>query len=117
MEKTAVVTGASRGIGAAIATALGADAYRVDVCYRSQREKAEAVCRAIVANGGTAVPFLFDCDSKQPPGIHQPPKPWQWQRQFRGDGGSFSGECGGRGKCAAVVSSGSRNVGANGDSD
>ena len=57
MEKTAVVTGASRGIGAAIATALGADGYRVAVCYRSQREKAEAVCRAIVANGGTAVPF------------------------------------------------------------
>lgn len=57
MEKTAVVTGASRGIGAAIATALVADGYRVAVCYRSQREKAEAVCRAIVANGGTAVPF------------------------------------------------------------
>lgn len=57
MEKTAVVTGASRGIGAAVAAALAARGLRVAVCCRENLEKAEAVCAGIRAAGGTALPF------------------------------------------------------------
>ena len=60
MEKTAVVTGASRGIGAAVAAALAARGLRVAVCCRENLEKAEAVCARIRAAGGTALPFAAD---------------------------------------------------------
>jgi ribose/xylose/arabinose/galactoside ABC-type transport system permease subunit len=45
----AVVAGASRGIGAAIARALGREAARVAVHYGTHRQEAEAVCVEIVA--------------------------------------------------------------------
>lgn len=46
-EKVALVTGASRGIGAACAIALGRAGFKVAVHYRGQEEKAMAVCAQI----------------------------------------------------------------------
>src|SRR5438105_3994304 len=54
-NKVAVVTGASKGIGGGIATALGSAGARVAVNYSSDREGAERVAQAITDNGGEAI--------------------------------------------------------------
>jgi 3-oxoacyl-[acyl-carrier protein] reductase len=53
--KVAVVTGASKGIGAGIAKALAAEGASVVVNYASSKEGAEKVVKAITAAGGKAV--------------------------------------------------------------
>ena len=53
--KVAVVTGASKGIGAAIARHLGAAGASVVVNYSSSREGAEKVVAAIKEVGGKAI--------------------------------------------------------------
>ncbi len=53
--KVAIVTGASKGIGAGIARALAAEGASVVVNYASSREGAERVVSDIAAKGGKAV--------------------------------------------------------------
>jgi 3-oxoacyl-[acyl-carrier protein] reductase len=53
--KVAVVTGSSRGIGAAIAKTLAAQGARVVVNHRKSPEGAEEVVTAIKADGGNAI--------------------------------------------------------------
>ena len=54
-EKVAIVTGASKGIGAGIATALGAAGARVALNYSSDRQSAERLAQAIIDSGGEAI--------------------------------------------------------------
>jgi len=54
-NKVAIVTGASKGIGAGIATAFGAEGARVAVNYSSDREGAERVASVITDHGGKAI--------------------------------------------------------------
>ena len=58
--KTAVVTGASKGIGAAIAKALAVQGAAVVVNYASSKAGADAVVAAITAAGGKAIAVKGD---------------------------------------------------------
>ncbi|CAD6512233.1 glucose 1-dehydrogenase [Paraburkholderia metrosideri] len=58
--KVAVVTGASKGIGAAIAKALAAQGASVVVNYASSKAGADSVVDAITAAGGKAVAVAGD---------------------------------------------------------
>jgi 3-oxoacyl-[acyl-carrier protein] reductase len=62
----ALVTGASRGIGRAIAVALGSDGHSVAVNFASRADAAEEVVSEIRAGGGKAEAFQADVsDSDQ----------------------------------------------------
>jgi NAD(P)-dependent dehydrogenase (short-subunit alcohol dehydrogenase family) len=60
MSRVAMVTGASRGIGAATARVLAEDGFRVVVNYRSSAAEADEVVAAITAAGGEAVAIRAD---------------------------------------------------------
>ena len=59
-EKVALVTGGSRGIGAAIAKRLAKDGASVAITYAKDASAASAVVKAIQSNGGKAVAIQAD---------------------------------------------------------
>ena len=63
-NQIAVVTGASKGIGADISKALAAEGASVVVNYASGKDGADRVVKEIAANGGKAVAVQADI-SKQ----------------------------------------------------
>lgn len=66
-DKVAIVTGASRGIGKAIALALAAEGAAVAVNYASSSSAAEAVVAEILAGGGQAI--ALQADVSQPEAV------------------------------------------------
>jgi NAD(P)-dependent dehydrogenase (short-subunit alcohol dehydrogenase family) len=60
MSRVALITGASRGIGAATASVLGERGFRVVVNHRNSAEQADEVVAAVIAAGGEAVAVRAD---------------------------------------------------------
>ncbi|MBM3725185.1 MAG: SDR family oxidoreductase [Acidobacteria bacterium] len=65
MQRTALVTGGSRGIGAAIARRLAADGLGVCINYRTRREEAEKLAAEIQAEGNSRV-MAYGADVANP---------------------------------------------------
>ncbi|MDR1943512.1 MAG: 3-oxoacyl-[acyl-carrier-protein] reductase [Synergistaceae bacterium] len=63
--RTALVTGASRGIGRAIAIELAARNYRVAVNYQNSEAAAAEVAETILASGGTALKIRADVSAPE----------------------------------------------------
>ena len=63
MNKTAIITGASRGIGRATALLFAEKGYDILVCYRKEAELAEEVCEKARAFGVRAIPFQMDMEN------------------------------------------------------
>jgi 3-oxoacyl-[acyl-carrier protein] reductase len=63
-NKVAIVTGASKGIGAAIATHFAAEGAKVVVNYATSQAGADQVVNAIVAAGGTAIAVQADVSNE-----------------------------------------------------
>src|ERR1700730_6734022 len=59
-NKVAIITGASKGIGASIAKHFAAEGAKVVVNYASSKEGAESVVKAIKDNGGMAIAVQAD---------------------------------------------------------
>jgi 3-oxoacyl-[acyl-carrier protein] reductase len=59
-KRTALVTGASRGLGAAIAFELAAAGFQVAVNYFNSKDAAEQLCQRIEKTGGRARTFCAD---------------------------------------------------------
>jgi 3-oxoacyl-[acyl-carrier protein] reductase len=62
-DKVALVTGASRGLGKAIALELAAEGARVTVNYMKSASQAEEVVKEIISRGGTAAAVQADITS------------------------------------------------------
>ena len=62
--KVAVVTGASKGIGAAIATRLAAEGAAVVINYASSKTGADNVAREVTSDGGKAIAVQGDMSKK-----------------------------------------------------
>lgn len=60
MQKTVLVTGGARGIGAAVALSAAARGYAVGINYRSNAARAEQVAEAVRKSGGKAVAIQAD---------------------------------------------------------
>jgi NAD(P)-dependent dehydrogenase (short-subunit alcohol dehydrogenase family) len=64
MKKVAIITGASRGIGAATALLLAENDYAVCVNYFSGKAEAESLVETIRKNNGTAIAVPADMSSE-----------------------------------------------------
>lgn len=65
LPSTALITGGSRGIGAACAKTLANDGFDVIVTYVSRPDGAEKVCQEIKAAGGNAVAVKLDSSDSE----------------------------------------------------
>ena len=65
MKKNILITGASVGLGAAMAERLCRDGYRVAIHYRTHLEEAESLCMRLKADGLLAMTVYADLCSEE----------------------------------------------------
>ena len=65
MQRTALITGASGGIGGAIAREFACRGYYTIVHYHKNEEAAAQLCREIQASGGEALPLQADLSREE----------------------------------------------------
>lgn len=65
MEKIALVTGSSRGIGRAVARELAHQGWRVCINYRVRQDCAESLCDALAAEGCEAMIYQADVSCRE----------------------------------------------------
>src|SRR5437762_11252035 len=63
-DRTAIVTGGSRGVGRGIATALARDGVRVALTYRRRNTDADQAVASIQSAGGTAASFTLTVEDR-----------------------------------------------------
>ena len=63
--KTAIVTGASKGIGYYTALSLSRAGYNVVINYNKSKDKAECLAKAIIGEGGNAITFCADVADRE----------------------------------------------------
>jgi 3-oxoacyl-[acyl-carrier protein] reductase len=64
-KQVALITGASRGVGAEIARKMGDQGIKVCVNYFQQKEKANKIVDEIISNGGQAFSFQADVRNQE----------------------------------------------------
>lgn len=64
-QRVAIVTGATRGIGRAVANRLAQDGFAVVVNYRGDQDAADDVCVEIERAGGRAIPGFADVTNSE----------------------------------------------------
>lgn len=58
--KTAIITGASRGIGSATAIIFAERGYNTVICYNNSKEAADALCDELIREGHSAIAYKVD---------------------------------------------------------
>lgn len=64
MNKTAIITGSSRGIGRGVAERLAREGYNVCINYREREDKATELCEKLRAEGLSAMTFQADVSDR-----------------------------------------------------